>query len=238
MANSFYDLDYIIDLNEKRVIEYSVAYQKVQERLTNIILLYSGIAIYLVPIIQDIIQLEVKSDWLYITFIIFFVLFSVSLFFTVRLIIPVRIADLDFPTKYYKTIRLAYEQSNPTSPQDDIDKLIKVSYIDELEGAVNNNYNVFIEKRSFYYNALIYGLASIIPYLICVGFHVAKKDDKIQKVQIVNSKNISNLDKKIGYVKDSICTRGNNQVRNNHFNNYDNHDTTARAKGDGGHRSN
>jgi hypothetical protein len=196
MANSFYDLDYIIDINEKRAGEYSGAYQKVQERLTNIILIYSGIAIYLVPVIQDIIQQEIKSYWLDIVFILFLGLFLTSLFFTVRLIIPVQIADLDFPDKYYKTIRLAYEQSNPALSESKVDELIKASYIDELEQAVTNNYDVFIRKRSFYYNALSYGLAAIIPYLICAGFHVAKKDDKIQKVQIVNSKISRNLDKK------------------------------------------
>ena len=49
-TKSFYDLDYIIELNEKRLEQYTSAYQKVLERLTNIILIYSAITIFLVPI--------------------------------------------------------------------------------------------------------------------------------------------------------------------------------------------
>jgi hypothetical protein len=109
MANSFYDLDYIIEINEKRAEDYSAAYQKVQERFTNIILIYSGIAIYLVPIIQDIFPLEIKNYWLYAIFVVFLIPFCFSLYNTIRLVIPVQIADPDSPDQYYKTIRLAYE---------------------------------------------------------------------------------------------------------------------------------
>jgi hypothetical protein len=32
----------------------------------------------------------------------------------------------------------------------------------------------------------MYALLSAIPYVICLGFHISKKDDKIQKIQLVN----------------------------------------------------
>ena len=56
MENSFYDLDYIIGMGEKRVDLYLSAYRGVLGQLTNIILIYSAIGIYLIPIIQDIID--------------------------------------------------------------------------------------------------------------------------------------------------------------------------------------
>jgi len=37
---SFYDLDYIIEINEQRLNEYTTAYQKVLERLTHVILIF------------------------------------------------------------------------------------------------------------------------------------------------------------------------------------------------------
>jgi len=62
MENSFYDLDHIISLGEKRVDLYLSAYQAVLGRLTNIILVYSAIGIYLIPIIQDLLD---GAKWTY-----------------------------------------------------------------------------------------------------------------------------------------------------------------------------
>jgi len=193
---SFYDLEYIIEINEKRIEEYISAYQKVLERFTNIIIIYSAIAIFLVPICQDICQSEI-THWLPTTcFIIFAGLFSYSLYFTIRLIIPVDVSYLTSPKMYYETIRLQYEQTIGTQApnwQEDITKLLQASYISELEKALEMNISVFIRKSSFYYNALMFGLLSALPFLICLGFHITKKEDKTQKVEIVNSEKCLNL---------------------------------------------
>ena len=187
---SFYDLEYIIEINEKRIGEYISAYQKVLERFTNIIIIYSAIAIFLVPICQDICQSEI-THWLLMTcFITFNGLFLVSLYFTIRLIIPVEVSYLTSPKMYYETIRLEYEQTIGTQApgwQTNITKLLQASYINELEKALEMNIKVFTRKSSFYYNALMFVLLSALPFLICLGFHITKKEDRIQKVEIVNS---------------------------------------------------
>lgn len=74
-TKSFYDLDYIIELNEKRLDQYTSSYQKVLERLTNIILIYSAITIFLVPIVQDVFLAEIRHWVLYICFAAFAVFF-------------------------------------------------------------------------------------------------------------------------------------------------------------------
>ncbi len=76
MAISFYDLDYIIEANQKRLEEYNASLQKVMERFTNIILIYSGLGIFLVPLIQHILDADIKT----VSFYIFFILFSVCWF--------------------------------------------------------------------------------------------------------------------------------------------------------------
>ena len=58
---SFYDLDYIIEINEKRIEELSSTYHKVLEKFTNILLIYSAIAIFLVSLIQDIFWHEITN---------------------------------------------------------------------------------------------------------------------------------------------------------------------------------
>jgi len=73
-----------------------------------------------------------------------------------------------------------------------IDNYLKASYIAELSEAQKINQKVFVSKSSFYYRALIYGLAAIIPYVICIGFHLSRKDDKVQKVHLVYQKKIVN----------------------------------------------
>jgi len=228
---NFYDLDYIIEINEKRIEEYISAYQKVLERLTNIIIIYSAMAIFLVPICQDICQSEI-SHWVPITcFVIFIGLFLTSLYFTIRLIIPVEVSYLTSPKTYYETIRLQYEQIVGTQRpnwQSEITQLLQASYINELEKALDMNINVFTRKSSFYYNALMYGLFSALPFLICLGFHITKKEDKTQKVEIVNSEKLLNLH----YRKlDSIMPNNNTKSTGNNSSATTNTGTTTKLPG-------
>jgi hypothetical protein len=206
MPKSFYDLDYIIEINEDRIEQYTSAYQQVLSKLTNIILIYSAITIFLIPIIQEVFM-PGKNVLLYICFGLFTVLFFTSLVFTIKLVFPIEVAYLIEPGKYYKDYRLQYEQT--MTGQHNIDNALKASYIGELEKAVATNDRVFKRKSSFYYNALIFALASTIPFLLCLGYHVFQKDDKIQKIEIVKSKSNRNLDKKISNAKstytDTAC---------------------------------
>jgi hypothetical protein len=181
MPKSFYDLDYIIEINEKRIEQYISAYQKVLERLTNIILIYSAITIFMISVIK-IVFFNKDCPWsLYTCFAAFAFLFSISLYHTVRLIIPVDITYLDAPKKYYQELRLTYEQT--IRIQAEVEKLLKASYIDELETTLSIYEMLFRRKSSFYYNALMYGLLSAVPYIICVGFHISTKEENIQKVE-------------------------------------------------------
>ncbi len=183
---SFYDLDYIIDINEERLEQYTSAYQKVLERFTNIILIYSAITIFLIPLIQGIFLPEKREILICLCFSIFAILFLISIFFTIRLIMPIEVAYLGMPKKYYQDYRLQYEKT--TIGTTEIINLLKASYITELETALDNNESVFRRKSSFYYNALIFALLSTIPYVICLGFHISKKEEHVQKVEIVNNK--------------------------------------------------
>src|SRR5882762_163020 len=101
MGKSFYDLDYIIEINEKRLAEYTALYQKVLERLTNIILVYSGLGIFLVPLTQHVIAADIKGVWFYLACCCFGVLRVLSVVYFVRLLFPLVIAYLTPPMKYY-----------------------------------------------------------------------------------------------------------------------------------------
>jgi hypothetical protein len=195
MEKSFYDLDYI---NEKRVEQYTSAYQQVLSKLTNIILIYSAVAIFLIPIIQEVFGGKINSYQL-CCFVIFALLFGASIFHTILLILPKEIAYLSEPGKYYKEYRIQYEATEPDVKK--VDLALKASYIGELEKAMVVNDKVFKRKSSLYYKALIFGLSSTVPFLLCLGFHIFQKDDKIQRIEIVKPKINCNLDKNKNNVK-------------------------------------
>ena len=84
MQKSFYDLDYIVELGEKRVEQYTSAYQLILGRLANILLIYSILGIYLIPITQD---LTYSCPWgFWCAAMVMFGLISVSLYFALNLI--------------------------------------------------------------------------------------------------------------------------------------------------------
>ena len=187
MAKSFYELDYIIEINEKRIEQYLSAYQKVLERFTNIIVIYSAMTIFLTSILKTVFLNKDCPWFLHVCFIAFFIPFLISLIYTVKLVIPVNVAYLRAPEEYYVKIRMEYERD--FQRKEDVENLIKASYIIELEKTLKINEDVYRRKSSFYYNALIYSLISAVPYIICIGFHIARNEDTIQKIEIVNAKN-------------------------------------------------
>jgi hypothetical protein len=124
---------------------------------------------------------------------IFLGIIVTSVIFTIRLLFPIRVAYLEVSDRYSTNLRSEYErkflpsdlsEEKAKEAKHKIDNYLKASYIAELSEAQEINQRVFVSKSSFYYRALVYGLAAIIPYVICIGFHLSRKDDKIQKVHI------------------------------------------------------
>jgi hypothetical protein len=191
---SFYDLDYIITINEKRLEEFTNAYQKNQDKFTNILIIYSAVAVFIVPIIQSLFFTNKIRNWLhYTSFFIFSLFFLYSLWFLIKLLIPVNVAYLIEPKTFYEKLRLEYEAEG--KKQEETDKYLKASYINELEKAVATNNIAFKRKGLFYFRALTGALICLVPYLVCLAFHFSIKNDNIQKVEIVNVAKSINFDK-------------------------------------------
>jgi len=195
VENSFYNLDYIISLGEKRVDLYLSACQVVFGRFTNVILIYSAIGIYLIPIIQDL--LDGAGMGYSLAAIVFIAMIIVSIIYTVRLLIPKPSAYLEVSDRYSTELRNQYEQKflrpglseeQVTKAKSTIDNYLKASYIAELSQAQATNQKLFIDKSFFYSRSLIWGLAAIVPYIICIVFHLSRKEDKVQKVHLTYEK--------------------------------------------------
>jgi len=173
MPKSFYDLDGIIEMNEKRLAEYTALYQKVFERLTNIILIYSALGIFLIPLTQHVLGRDVRGIFYYTSFTTFMVLLLVSLVYFIRLLLPVDIAYLEPPQKYYIEYRIELELLQ-IGNEEIVNDSLKGSYISELENAIEINSKAFRQKSSLFYNALLFALLAIVPYIVCIGFHLSR----------------------------------------------------------------
>ena len=188
---SFYDLDYIIEVSEQRLDQYTSAYQKVLEKLTHLILIYSAITIFLVPLVQDTALFKILNP-IFISFLVVFLLFLfISVYFTIRLLIPVEVAYLSFPRRYYEQFRVELEKTNDDKTK--IKDLLKGSYIGELQTAIEINERIFCTKSRLFYNAIRFALLSIIPYLVCLSFHLSRREENVQKVQLVNNEILRNF---------------------------------------------
>jgi hypothetical protein len=148
-----------------------------------------------VPIAQD---LTNSCPWeFWCIALVMFSLISVSLYFALNLMWPVNISYLEISKNYHEDLRQQYEgkilksgmtKDETKNAHDSISQLLKASYIDELNKAQINNRDAFVRKNGYYFRALVWALSAVLPYIICIGFHLSKKEDKVQKVEIVNEK--------------------------------------------------
>ena len=123
--------------------------------------------------------------------VVFLLLLFISVCFTIRLLIPVEVAYLSFPRRYYEEFRLELEKTNDDTTK--VKDLLKGSYIGELQTAIEINEGIFRTKSRLFYNAIRFALLSIIPYLVCLAFHISRREENVQKVQLVNSEILRNF---------------------------------------------
>jgi hypothetical protein len=77
--------------------------------------------------------------------------------------------------------------------EQEAEKYLKGSYINELEQALETNDKLFKRKSKYYYRALMFILMAALPYLVCLAFYFSK-DNKTQKIEIVNPQKIAIFD--------------------------------------------
>src|SRR5688572_2599705 len=142
-------------------------------------------AIFLVPIIQGVLWGGMTNWTLIVSFLLFASLFAISLFYTVRLIIPVSQFYLRPPQLYYNEYRLDYEKQ--INDRMSIEDLLKASYVRELETMLSYNTSILGRKQIFYRYALIFALLSALPYMICFCFYISnQKGNSAEKPAIVS----------------------------------------------------
>ena len=109
----------------------------------------------------------------YAVFAVFAVLLSTSLVYFVRLLLPVNIVYLEPPKKYYGSYKTELELLN-IGNEETVNDSLRGTYIFELQNAIEVNSRAVRKKNSYFYNALLFALLSVVPYIVCLGFHLVR----------------------------------------------------------------
>ncbi|SHN43815.1 hypothetical protein SAMN05216311_11664 [Chitinophaga sp. CF418] len=183
---SFYDLDYIIEINEQRLEQYINLHQKSVDRFTTLLMVYSAFCIFLVPIIQTLFFSKEQYHWsYYCSFYLFCTLFIISIVNSIMLLSPEALYILVAPSVYYKRIRQTFETKGISSAQTDV--MVKRYYITELEKAIITNRLKLNRKTSFYNRAFRFAIMACIPYLYCIWLQINSEKKVLLKKEIINN---------------------------------------------------
>lgn len=186
---NFLDVDYQIELNEKRLEFYNASYQKTQAKFTIIMIFYSAFAVYLTQLLFFIGTCVTGSvSELGIIFYIailgtFLFFLGKSIYYTAKFLIPVYLAYPNKPEFFYKDIAEQYRQNGV--PEEHLNAKIKDSYLDELETALVHNTKAFQEKSGLFFQSLMNAIFALLPFIIALSIYMVHKDDT-QKVIILN----------------------------------------------------
>ena len=190
MAKSFYDIDYIIEVNEKRDEQFRAEYDKVTGKISNILIVYTALSLFFIPIAQDICDNKIINPSFHYFLYPFVSLFITSFILTICFLFPRSVDYLSSPRQYYTELRdeLETEMNNSNQVIDTatIDNRLKSSYITELEISIDHNIRLVSLVQGFYNYAFKIGMLSILPFIGCLYFHLTANNDKIQKVSIDN----------------------------------------------------
>ncbi|WP_343669999.1 hypothetical protein [Chitinophaga sp.] len=180
MSTSFYNFDHFIEANEKRDAAIRTEYDKTISRVSNILIIYSGISAFLISICKDFFS-SPFNIWYFTALMLFGILFLISFAYAIRFLFPIVIPFLLAPKKYFKDLRSELETafSNESEITDEIkeqiNQQIKNSYLRELEGAINFITTVVMRKQSYYIKALKHAIFCIFPFIICIIFYLSHK---------------------------------------------------------------
>lgn len=201
MERSYLDIDYKIEISEKKNDQLKNDYDKIQGKISNVIIIYSAMSFFLYPVMEDFLKRGKVTDGSYASvetwFYIFIVLFTISLLSTVLLILPFfKVPKNHVPSYFYAYGVSSLKHQFPAITDVQIDEKLKEARLEELENSIKRNTIVFRRKRGLYNISLCFAVFSTLFFFVCVKYHI-ERDDKVTKI------NIENIDKFPTFTKDS-----------------------------------
>jgi len=186
MAIDFLSNEGKIELNQKQLDIYREGLEKASSRISLISVLYSILSIYLIQLIQFSITHNFRNIFFLGCLGLLIFCLSVSIVWTIRFLLPTKIAHVHAPKYFYSNIKKQYEAKG-VKPED-MQRKIQATFLNELEKALDNNYNAYKAKRKKFYYAFNFALIALIPYLICASIMLGTKEKETpQKMEITNA---------------------------------------------------
>lgn len=171
MSVSFYDFDYIIEINQRRLEEYIALANRATDRIAPIVLVYSALGIFLIPLINHLLKADIANILFDVASCLLLILMLLSIFYFIRLLLPVTVMHLDPPAEYYDNLMSKYEKMYILDTVD-IDLILKNAFVDELEKEILKSKAIFERKGAYFKIALQFAILALIPYCVCVIFQL------------------------------------------------------------------
>ncbi|MEA5427460.1 hypothetical protein [Arcicella lustrica] len=207
--NDFENVDYQIELNQKRLDEEYSRYNQIISRIGYIMLFYTVYAAYLIQLIQYLISVSSIISWYSFFFLSFILSLALSIYNSIKLLIPVEIAYNEMPKIFYTVLREDYIRQGIA--ENEVNLYLKESYKIQLEKSVEHNFTVNNKKSNHNYRSIIYCLFGLFPYIICIAFKISSDKDPIQKVELVKSIITDSLIKQQNLIKLKMANEQPNQ---------------------------
>jgi len=174
-----------IELNECRLKEEYDRYFEIRSRIGILSLFYSIFAAYTIQLVRFVFLGESHNLLLIALFLIYIIFLGLSLFNVICLLIPKEIAFKNLPKYFYGELLDEYKKKKMN--KDHLKFYVRETYQDQLETAVERNFNLNNKKSKQHYYAFTFALIALIPYFICVGLEVFNSPNDVVKVEIVNN---------------------------------------------------
>ncbi len=186
---NFENKDCQIQWNENRLKDEVERAAEINSRINFISIIYTVFAVFSVSLFKFLIENKYDSNYIYsMLFLVFVILFGLSIANTIRLQIPKEVAFVEEPRIFYNDLKLDYISRG--IPVNDINRYLEETYLLQLEHSLNKTIAKINKKSRFNFSATRFALLAIIPYSICVGLMLVNEKEQIQKIKIINIKDM------------------------------------------------
>jgi hypothetical protein len=165
-----FDIDTKIDLNKERLKYDYENLRNLQNSYGYIVVYLSFIGLTFFDFIKYLKTINYCNiDYLNLIFMISLIISLIFIFYTIqqflKLFIPRKVAHDKLPNFVYNTMYdkvSAWAKKYNKDPEEET----KQAYLELLEKAVENNFNLYIKKRVLLYKTIKFALISLIPYFV------------------------------------------------------------------------
>ncbi|MGE7773732.1 hypothetical protein ACQKLP_03365 [Chitinophaga sp. NPDC101104] len=167
---SLFEIGELIAMHERRLEQYVGAYQRYTDKLTHLLFIYSAVAIFLMPITLDLYKSGREVHWGY--FVCYWLLLgmlAVSVIYAGRLILP-RESVLPEPLDTY--FKMQQRLKSLGVAESKIELLVQRKYLSDMRKLLIALAAMARRKEAYHRNMFQWGIAAIVPYVVCLIFHL------------------------------------------------------------------